>query len=90
MFLSTIPTCVVIRPGLTSPLFWTVSYHVEPSLPCGEDVLPKLPLVQFEAISFKPVTCFLEDVDPHLAILSFQGVAESSSVHPQAFFLWAK
>ncbi|KAK4831037.1 hypothetical protein QYF61_014969, partial [Mycteria americana] len=48
-------------------------------------------LVQLEAISSRPITCYLgEETDPHLSTTSFQGVEESNKVSPQPPFLQAK
>ncbi|KAK4824286.1 hypothetical protein QYF61_013031 [Mycteria americana] len=51
----------------------------------------KPPLVQLEAISSCPITCYLgEETDPHLSTTSFQVVVESNKVSPQPPFLRAK
>ncbi|KAK4826388.1 hypothetical protein QYF61_008059, partial [Mycteria americana] len=50
-----------------------------------------VPLVQLEAISFCPITCYLgEETDPHLSTTSFQVVVESNKVSPQPPLLQAK
>ncbi|KAK4826779.1 hypothetical protein QYF61_011428 [Mycteria americana] len=63
--------------------------------PLGEVKFPNIqskpPLVQLEAISSRPITCYLgEETDPHLATISFQVVVESDKVSPQPPFsaLW--
>ncbi|KAK4830412.1 LOW QUALITY PROTEIN: hypothetical protein QYF61_010943, partial [Mycteria americana] len=63
--------------------------------PFSEEKFPniqsKSPLVQLEAISSCPVTCYLgEETDPHLSTTSFQVVVESDKVSPQPPFLQAK
>ncbi|KAK4816046.1 hypothetical protein QYF61_011054 [Mycteria americana] len=63
--------------------------------PFSEDIFPntqsKPPLVQLEAVSSRPITCYLgEETDPHLATTSFQVVVESNKVSPQPPFLQAK
>ncbi|KAK4830681.1 hypothetical protein QYF61_012850, partial [Mycteria americana] len=63
--------------------------------PFGEEIVPntqsKPPLAQLEAISSRPITCYLgEETDPHLATASFQVVVESNTVSPQPLFLQAK
>ncbi|KAK4817730.1 hypothetical protein QYF61_026530 [Mycteria americana] len=51
----------------------------------------KTPLVQLEAISSRPITCYLgEETDPRLSTTSFQVVVESDKVSPQPPFLQAK
>ncbi|KAK4824093.1 LOW QUALITY PROTEIN: hypothetical protein QYF61_010604, partial [Mycteria americana] len=51
----------------------------------------KPPLVQLEAISSRPMACYLgEETDPHLSTTSFQAVVESDKVSPQPPFLQAK
>ncbi|KAK4820013.1 hypothetical protein QYF61_017392 [Mycteria americana] len=51
----------------------------------------KPPLVQLEAISSPPITCYLgEETDPHLSTASFQVVVESDNVSPEPPFLQAK
>ncbi|KAK4824211.1 hypothetical protein QYF61_012125 [Mycteria americana] len=57
--------------------------------PFSEDISPNIqfkpPLVQLEAISSRPITCYLgEETDPHLATTSFQAVVESDEVSPQS------
>ncbi|KAK4832946.1 hypothetical protein QYF61_026602 [Mycteria americana] len=55
------------------------------------NIQSKPPLVQLEAISSRPITCYLgEETDPHLATASFQGVVESDKVSPQPPFLQAE
>ncbi|KAK4821667.1 hypothetical protein QYF61_027135 [Mycteria americana] len=55
------------------------------------NIQSKPPLVQLEAISSRPSTCYLgEETDPHLATTSFQVVVESNKVSPQPPFLQAK
>ncbi|KAK4821719.1 LOW QUALITY PROTEIN: hypothetical protein QYF61_000262 [Mycteria americana] len=61
----------------------------------GEKIFPdiqsKPPLVQLEAVSSCPITCYLgKGSDPHLATTSFQVVVESNKVSPQPSFLQAK
>ncbi|KAF1556984.1 Collagen alpha-1(XXI) chain, partial [Eudyptula minor] len=61
----------------------------------GKEIFPhiqsKPPLVQLEAISSRPIACYLgEETDTHLATTSFQGVVESDEVSPQPPFLQAK
>ncbi|KAK4816070.1 hypothetical protein QYF61_011294, partial [Mycteria americana] len=63
--------------------------------PLGEEKFPNIqskpPLVQLEAISSCPITCYLgEETDPHLSTTSFQAVVESDKVSPQPPFLQAK
>ncbi|KAK4817052.1 hypothetical protein QYF61_026360 [Mycteria americana] len=63
--------------------------------PLGEVKFPNIqskpPLVQLEAISSCPITCYLgEEKDPHLSTTSFQAVVESNKVSPQPPFLQAK
>ncbi|KAK4830313.1 hypothetical protein QYF61_009818 [Mycteria americana] len=63
--------------------------------PLGEEKFPNIqskpPLVQLEAISSSPITCYLgEETDPHLSTTSFQVVVESDEVSPQPPFLQAK
>ncbi|KAK4817645.1 hypothetical protein QYF61_023235 [Mycteria americana] len=51
----------------------------------------KPPLVQLEAISSCPITCYLgEETNTHLSTPSFQAVEESDKVSPQPPFLQAK
>ncbi|KAK4816180.1 hypothetical protein QYF61_012470 [Mycteria americana] len=55
------------------------------------NIQSKPPLVQLEAISSCPITCYLgEETDPHLATTSCQAVVESDKVSPQPPFLQAK
>ncbi|KAK4824291.1 LOW QUALITY PROTEIN: hypothetical protein QYF61_013036 [Mycteria americana] len=55
------------------------------------NIQSKPPLVQLEAISSHPITCYLgEETDPHLSTPSFQVVVESNKVSPQPPFLQAK
>ncbi|KAK4827727.1 LOW QUALITY PROTEIN: hypothetical protein QYF61_021155 [Mycteria americana] len=55
------------------------------------NIQSKPPLVQLEAISSRPITCYLgEETDPHLSTTSFQVVVESNKVSPQPPFLQAK
>ncbi|KAK4831678.1 hypothetical protein QYF61_018675 [Mycteria americana] len=63
--------------------------------PFSEEKFPNIqskpPLVQLEAISSCPITCYLgEETDPHLSTTSFQVVVESDEVSPQPPFLQAK
>ncbi|KAK4828787.1 hypothetical protein QYF61_000844 [Mycteria americana] len=63
--------------------------------PFSEEKFPNIqskpPLVQLEAISSCPITCYLgEETDPHLSTTSFQVVVESNKVSPQPPFLQAK
>ncbi|KAK4812332.1 hypothetical protein QYF61_017109 [Mycteria americana] len=63
--------------------------------PLGEEKFPNIqskpPLVQLEAISSCPITCYLgEETDPHLSTTSFQVVEKSDKVSPQPPFLQAK
>ncbi|KAK4829457.1 LOW QUALITY PROTEIN: hypothetical protein QYF61_004675, partial [Mycteria americana] len=55
------------------------------------NIQSKPPLVQLEAISSHPITCYLgAETDPHLTTPSFQVVVESDKVSPQPPFLQAK
>ncbi|KAK4815655.1 hypothetical protein QYF61_005217 [Mycteria americana] len=55
------------------------------------NIQSKPPLAQLEAISSRPITCYLgEETDPHLSTASFQVVVESDKVSPQPPFLQAK
>ncbi|KAK4831267.1 hypothetical protein QYF61_016737 [Mycteria americana] len=55
------------------------------------NIQSKPPLAQLEAISFRPITCYLgEETNPHLSTTSFQGVVESNKVSPQPLLLQAK
>ena len=61
----------------------------------GEEIFPntqsKPPLVQLEAISSRPIACYLgRETDPHLATTSFQVVVESNKVSPEPPFLQVK
>ncbi|KAK4833022.1 LOW QUALITY PROTEIN: hypothetical protein QYF61_027404 [Mycteria americana] len=57
----------------------------------GQPVPSKPPLAQLEAVSSRPITCYLgEETDPHLSTTSFQVVVESDKVSPQPPFLQAK
>ncbi|KAK4829607.1 hypothetical protein QYF61_005707 [Mycteria americana] len=63
--------------------------------PFSEEKFPNIqskpPLVQLEAISSCPITCYLgEETDPHLSTTSFQVVEESDKVSPQPPLLQAK
>ncbi|KAK4832356.1 hypothetical protein QYF61_021955 [Mycteria americana] len=63
--------------------------------PFSEEKFPNIqskpPLAQLEAISSRPITCYLgEETDPHLSTTSFQVVVESNKVSPQPPFLQAK
>ncbi|KAK4831743.1 LOW QUALITY PROTEIN: hypothetical protein QYF61_018873 [Mycteria americana] len=63
--------------------------------PFGEDIFPNIqskpPLVQLEAISSHPITCYLgEETNTHLATTSFQVVVESNKVSPQPLLLQTK
>ena len=63
--------------------------------PFSEEIFPNIqskpPLVQLEAISSRPITCYLgEETNPHLATTSFQAVVESNKVSPQPPFLQTK
>ncbi|KAK4817963.1 hypothetical protein QYF61_003483 [Mycteria americana] len=63
--------------------------------PFSEEKFPNIqskpPLVQLEAISSCPITCYLgEETDSHLSTTSFQVVVESDKVSPQPPFLQAK
>ncbi|KAK4824075.1 hypothetical protein QYF61_010586, partial [Mycteria americana] len=63
--------------------------------PCSEVKFPNIqskpPLAQLEAISSRPMACYLgEETDPHLPTTSFQVVVESNKVSPQPPFLQAK
>lgn len=60
-------------------------------LPYGGEIFFKIqsktPLVQLEAISSCHIACLLgEETNPHLAIISFQGVVESDKGPSWAFF----
>ncbi|KAK4816773.1 hypothetical protein QYF61_022771 [Mycteria americana] len=55
------------------------------------NIQSKPPLQQLEAISSRPMACYLgEETDPHLSTTSFQVVVESNKVSPQPPFLQAK
>ncbi|KAK4829527.1 hypothetical protein QYF61_005166, partial [Mycteria americana] len=55
------------------------------------NIQSKPPLVQLEAISSCPITCYLgEETDPHLSTTSFQAVVESHKVSPLPPLLQAK
>ncbi|KAK4816266.1 LOW QUALITY PROTEIN: hypothetical protein QYF61_014338 [Mycteria americana] len=55
------------------------------------NIQSKPPLVQLEAISSHPITCYLgEEADPHLSTTSFQVVVGSKKVSPQPPFLQPK
>ncbi|KAK4828257.1 hypothetical protein QYF61_024864 [Mycteria americana] len=55
------------------------------------NIQSKPPLVQLEAISSCPITCYQgEETDPHHSTTSFQVVVESNKVSPQPPFLQAK
>ncbi|KAK4818581.1 hypothetical protein QYF61_015381 [Mycteria americana] len=55
------------------------------------NIQSKPPLVQLEAISSCPITCYLgEETDPHLSTTSFQVAVESEKVSPQPPFLQTK
>ncbi|KAK4820689.1 hypothetical protein QYF61_003609 [Mycteria americana] len=55
------------------------------------NIQSKPPLAQLEAISSRPITCYLgEETNPHLSTTSFQAVEESDKVSPQPPFLQAK
>ncbi|KAK4818705.1 hypothetical protein QYF61_017926, partial [Mycteria americana] len=55
------------------------------------NIQSKPPLAQLEAISSRPITCYLgEETDPHLSTTSFQVVVESDKVSPQPPFLQAE
>ncbi|KAK4829966.1 hypothetical protein QYF61_008097 [Mycteria americana] len=63
--------------------------------PFSEEKFPNIqskpPLAQLEAISSRPITCYLgEETDPHLSTTSFQVAVESDKVSPQPPFLQAK
>ncbi|KAK4819224.1 hypothetical protein QYF61_027054 [Mycteria americana] len=63
--------------------------------PFSEEIFPNIQskphLVQLEAISSRPMACYLgEETDPHLSTTSFQAVVESNKVSPQPPFLQAK
>ncbi|KAK4830590.1 hypothetical protein QYF61_011825 [Mycteria americana] len=63
--------------------------------PLSEEKFPNIqskpPLEQLEAISSRPITCYLgEETDPHLSTTSFQIVEESNKVSPQPPFLQAE
>ncbi|KAK4829196.1 hypothetical protein QYF61_002461 [Mycteria americana] len=48
------------------------------------NIQSKPPLAQLEAISSRPITCYLgEETDPHLSTPSFQAAVESDEVSPQ-------
>ncbi|KAK4817959.1 hypothetical protein QYF61_003479 [Mycteria americana] len=63
--------------------------------PFSEEKFPNIqskpPLAQLEAISSRPITCYLgEETDPHFSTASFQVVVESDKVSPQPPLLQAK
>ncbi|KAK4820738.1 hypothetical protein QYF61_004419 [Mycteria americana] len=62
--------------------------HSEVKFP---NIQSKPPLAQLEAVSSRPITCYLgEETDTHLSTPSFQAVVESDEVSPQPPFLQAK
>ncbi|KAK4828722.1 hypothetical protein QYF61_000713, partial [Mycteria americana] len=66
-----------------------------PDNPFGEEIFPNIqsepPLEQLDAISSRPITCYLrEETDPHLSTTSCQLVGDSNKVSPQPPFLQAK
>ncbi|KAK4818424.1 hypothetical protein QYF61_012958 [Mycteria americana] len=66
---------------VTQPLPWAACSNVDN--PFGEEIFPNIktkpPLVQLEAISSCPITCYLgEETDPHLSTTSFQREIRSS------------
>ncbi|KAK4827229.1 hypothetical protein QYF61_015399 [Mycteria americana] len=94
-----------IVPSVIAPQFirlqgWRLNHFPGQPLPmldnpfCEEkfpNIQSKPPLVQLEAISSCPITCYLgEETDPHLSTTSFQVVVESDEVSPQPPFLQAK
>ncbi|KAK4830945.1 hypothetical protein QYF61_014404 [Mycteria americana] len=63
--------------------------------PFSEEKFPNIqskpPLVQLEAITSCPISCYLgEETDPHLSTTSFQVAVESNKVSPQPPFLQVK
>ncbi|KAK4810025.1 LOW QUALITY PROTEIN: hypothetical protein QYF61_005088 [Mycteria americana] len=55
------------------------------------NIQSKPPLAQGEAISSRPIICYLgEETDPHLSTTSFQVVVESDKVSPEPPFLQAE
>ena len=63
--------------------------------PFSEEIFPNIQskplLVQFEAISSCPITCYLgKETNTHLTTVSIQVVVESDKVSPQPPFLQAK
>ncbi|KAK4816851.1 hypothetical protein QYF61_023973 [Mycteria americana] len=77
----------------THPLPWAACSNA--GQPFSEVKFPNIrskpPLVQLEAISSRPITCYLgEETDPHLSTTSCQAVEESDKVSPQPPFLQAK
>ncbi|KAK4831827.1 LOW QUALITY PROTEIN: hypothetical protein QYF61_019350 [Mycteria americana] len=79
---------------------WRLNHFTEQPVPMLDNpfsevkfpnIQSKPPLVQLEAISSHPITCYLgEETDPHLSTTSFQVVVESHKVSPQPPFLQAK
>ncbi|KAK4830124.1 hypothetical protein QYF61_008551 [Mycteria americana] len=92
-----IPSGTVVTDGLDSGRCTGQQCVSVPMLdnPLGEEKFPNIqskpPLAQLEAISSRPITCYLgEETDPHLSTTSFQVVVESDKVSPQPPFLQAK
>lgn len=78
---------------VTHPLPWEPVPVLDS--PLGDEVFPNLqskpPLVQFEPISSCSIACPLqEETDTHLAMTSFQVIAESEKVSPDSSLLQDK
>ena len=63
--------------------------------PFSEEIFPNIqsepPLAQLEAVSSRPITCYLgKETNTHLVTTFFQVVVESEKVSPQPPFLRAK
>ena len=63
--------------------------------PFSEEIFPNIqskpPLVQSEAVSSCPITCYLgEETNTHLVTTSFQVAVESDKVSPEPPFLQTK
>ncbi|KAK4827408.1 hypothetical protein QYF61_017838, partial [Mycteria americana] len=90
----------LIQTSFKYPQGWRLNHFPEQPVPMldntsSEEIFPNIqskpPLAQLEAISSRPITCYLgEETDPHLSTASFQVVVESDKVSPQPPFLQAK
>lgn len=76
----------MISPGKPVPMFCNPV--------CEKEILDSqsnTPLVQLEAISSHPVTCYLgEKITTHHSAAFFQGVVDSKKVYPEPLFLRAE